>query len=411
MPPRGKHTYEKNNRGFALLVVILIIGVLAAMVGEFLFGVRLHAELLANHRNGMKCRYIGRSSVNTFMYLLKMDLVRSNSQQNLLVLSSWVGYGGGLENVEGAEFAQEMLGFEKNPLDPDPNGPLRGQWSIPLPSEVFELDGKMYGKLINERGKINLNSIVTVTQRRDRTEDVTNYKVYNRLFQLFQLLDIEEEESLTCIDGIVDWIDGNLGTEPRGAEEDYYRSLDNHPYYSRNDFLQSVDEIMLVRGCTPQITEKIREFVTVYPHKGNKATAISFDSRIDAVTAPKVVLMAMFMAPSDESGISAVDEELAAQIAEEIYEKAIEKSGISVSVSEEGAYSVSAPSLLSAAEVKQVVANRLPEDSLDLYAYSPSEAQFYTVKGYGEVNGVMSGVEVVLRKIQREVEILSWRED
>lgn len=62
---------------------------------------------------------------------------------------------------------------------------------------------------------------------------------------------------------IVDWRDEDSKETPGGAEETYYRSLD--PAYScKNGALESVEELLLVRGVTPEIYSQVRPWLTVY---------------------------------------------------------------------------------------------------------------------------------------------------
>jgi len=392
--------------GFALLVVILIVAVLAAMVGEFLYGVRLQAELLANHRYGMKARYIGKSALNSYEYLLKMNLLEPDTSQNLLFLSEWCGYGGGLEQMEGGELASGILGFGASPLECDPEGPVKGEWSLPLPSNLFDLSGTMYGKMVNERGKLNLNAMVNINKS-NRTEDTKDFRQYNRLFTLFKLLEIEDEAALACLDGIVDWVDGNLSSEPFGAEEDYYRTLDENPYYPRNDLLPSIDEVRLVKGCTPEIVEKIRPFVTVYPRKGVYGDGVP-DGRIYPAVAPDIVLKAVFLTPSAEEGTEINSLPAVEEVIENIHTEAARQAGISVRIDEEGNMSASGPSLLTTAQVRQIMGDRV-RGEFEFYGYRKQDAHFYHVTGMGDVRGVRSEIEAVLKKTTRGVEILHWR--
>jgi type II secretory pathway component PulK len=53
-------------------------------------------------------------------------------------------------------------------------------------------------------------------------------------------------------DAILDWMDADDEPRDYGAERDYYASL-NTPYAPRNAPLQTVEELLLVRGVTPQM--------------------------------------------------------------------------------------------------------------------------------------------------------------
>lgn len=403
----GRKGREKKS-GFALLVVILIIAVLAAMVGEFLFGVRLHAELLSNHRNGLKCRYIGRSVFNAYRYIIDANLLSTANNPNFLMLSTWVGLGSGVEGAISSAEVGGSLGFGSSPLEPDPQGPLRGQWSIPIPNGIFDLEGEMYGRLVNERGKLNLNGIITPTQT-DRTQDTVNRTTYYRLLTLFTRLGIQEGDAIVCLDSLVDWVDGNAGTEPNGAEEDYYKSLSEHPYSARNDFLQSVDEMRLVRGCTPDMVERVKPFLTVFPRQGIQANGMP-DNRIDAAAAPKEVLMAVFMAPTEDGRASANDETASSLIADEIYTKAMEKCAVSVTVSASGDVSASGCTLLNGDDVKGIIGNRL-QGNFDFYTQGNTDPIYYHIDAIGVINNVRAGIEAVVEKTVQKSTILYWRED
>lgn len=53
-------------------------------------------------------------------------------------------------------------------------------------------------------------------------------------------------------DAILDWIDEDTDPRPLGCEDEYYSSLPS-PYAAPNRPLQSVEELLLVRGVTPQL--------------------------------------------------------------------------------------------------------------------------------------------------------------
>jgi type II secretory pathway component PulK len=54
------------------------------------------------------------------------------------------------------------------------------------------------------------------------------------------------------VDAIIDWRDSDSEPLPLGAESDYYLTLDP-PYEAKNMPFHSLDELLLVRGVTPQI--------------------------------------------------------------------------------------------------------------------------------------------------------------
>src|SRR5262249_57796060 len=51
---------------------------------------------------------------------------------------------------------------------------------------------------------------------------------------------------------ILDWIDADSTPRSTGAEDDYYMGL-NPPYHCKNGPLDSLEELLLVKGVTPQL--------------------------------------------------------------------------------------------------------------------------------------------------------------
>jgi len=65
------------------------------------------------------------------------------------------------------------------------------------------------------------------------------------------------------INCIMDWRDSDDNISPGGAETSYYLNLVN-PYVSKNSDLESLEELYLVKGVTPEIYCTISENLTVY---------------------------------------------------------------------------------------------------------------------------------------------------
>jgi general secretion pathway protein K len=98
-------------------------------------------------------------------------------------------------------------------------------------------------------------------------------------------LGLEEIEDL--LDAITDWLDVDDEVTRFGAESSYYLSLDR-PYTCRNGAMQSLEELLLVRGVTPELfygTEDvpgIESFLTV-----------SGDGKVNINTAHPLVLWSL----------------------------------------------------------------------------------------------------------------------
>jgi hypothetical protein len=63
---------------------------------------------------------------------------------------------------------------------------------------------------------------------------------------------LEGEARDMVVDSILDWRDPDDFYRINGAENDYYRSL-KEPYDCKNGNLDSIEELLLVRGVTPEL--------------------------------------------------------------------------------------------------------------------------------------------------------------
>jgi general secretion pathway protein K len=126
-------------------------------------------------------------------------------------------------------------------------------------------NGEFKVKIIDETGKVDINKAET--------------KLLNGLFESIGL---EEEQAANIADAVLDWRDNDELARLNGAEESDYES-EGLPYHPRNDLFQTVEELQLVLGITPEIYTKLEQLVTVYSNK----------SGIDPTKASRAVLMAI----------------------------------------------------------------------------------------------------------------------
>lgn len=91
--------------------------------------------------------------------------------------------------------------------------------------------------LIDEGGKLNVNALIA--------QDKSGKVLYNALLKL-------PDMTTDIADAIVDWVDADDNPRPTGAESTYYQALAN-PYKCKNGPLNSIDELLLVKGVTPQM--------------------------------------------------------------------------------------------------------------------------------------------------------------
>jgi type II secretory pathway component PulK len=147
--------------------------------------------------------------------------------------------------LEGNPFDNEAIfsQFEVTPVGgPSPDG-RRPFFSI---RSVALLDGGSYEQrfgVVDEGGKLNLNTLIAL--------DPTGQLLHDALTALATA---RPDLNLTpdIVDSIVDWMDADDDPNPNGAESSYYLSLPN-PYQAKNGPLNSLDELLLVKGMTPYL--------------------------------------------------------------------------------------------------------------------------------------------------------------
>jgi general secretion pathway protein K len=73
---------------------------------------------------------------------------------------------------------------------------------------------------------------------------------------------------------VIDWVDQDEVPEPTGAESVYYQSQ-KPPYRAANAPLQSLGDLRLIKGFTPEVIERLSRYVTVYPAEGGAAVNLN----------------------------------------------------------------------------------------------------------------------------------------
>lgn len=80
-----------------------------------------------------------------------------------------------------------------------------------------------------------------------------------QLRSLVEVCGIKKPDSDIITDSILDWRDTDTAHHINGAEDEYYQSL-NPPYNAKNGRIDAIEELLLVRGVTP-------EYFYGYPEK------------------------------------------------------------------------------------------------------------------------------------------------
>jgi DNA uptake protein ComE-like DNA-binding protein len=217
--PQQRYCRPRPRRSASVLVLALIVVALLTL-GAMSFFERMFAEHRAARAFGrqLQARRFAESGVDYVKAVLTQD-------------PAAVYQSGG--TYDSPSLFQGVLVLD------DEIAAFRGRFTVLAPQLQYDgnYGGVRYG-LENESSRLNLNTVLLAD----------NYEEDGARQLLMALRGMTEPVA----DAILDWLDED--DEPRllGAEQDYYTSLDS-PYKPRNGPLQTIEELLLVRGVTPAL--------------------------------------------------------------------------------------------------------------------------------------------------------------
>ncbi len=184
--------------------------------------------------------------------------------------------------ISGVKAISELLRIEKKF---SPAVTLTGKWAqsrtyFEAASSMMD-EERLEGDITDENGKINVNALAG---KKDEFNEAQK-ALWERLLKQDRF-DLSAEEMGTIIHSVKDWIDeDDKMTGIYGAEEAFY---EKRGYPCKNRPLDSVEELLLIKGITKEIfygtkeKEGLKPYFTVYG-----------DPEININTAPVPVLMAL----------------------------------------------------------------------------------------------------------------------
>jgi type II secretory pathway component PulK len=207
----------RKKRGIVLLLVLVVVSVLAMMCLGFcdLMQSERRGAILASQQS--QSRTLAQSGVE----LARQFLDRTATEQT--------NAGGIYDNI--SRFKEVLIADGTLPQE-------RGRCSLIAPKiENREVLGVRYG-LLDESTKINLTTLLTF----EKTSKGSAKSI------LMALPSMTEE----IAESILDWMDSDDTARPNGAESSYYGTLTS-PYGPRNGSPVTIEELLRVRGVTPEL--------------------------------------------------------------------------------------------------------------------------------------------------------------
>ncbi|MBM4331554.1 MAG: hypothetical protein FJ117_10090 [Deltaproteobacteria bacterium] len=194
-----------NAKGVALIMVLWVMAILSVIVFEFSYAMRTEVHIARNFQEELQ------------LYAMA---------------------GGGVERA-----IAELI-YKHDPRVMAKRKTMKTE-DLPPEKREWVTDGRGYRitfeqgscevKVMGEAGKVNINLVSGMLLQ----------KIVTNLGLSGEIRDI-------VVDSIQDWRDPDDFYRLNGAENDYYRSL-KEPYDCKNGNLDSIEELLLVRGVTPEL--------------------------------------------------------------------------------------------------------------------------------------------------------------
>ncbi|MCK5595594.1 general secretion pathway protein GspK [bacterium] len=231
-----------NKRGSILIITLWILAILSLLAISFAHHTAVGIKLTEYHISSLKNLYICKAGIKRVRCELNTDKEYDSLND------SWSSNQEAFKNV--------CVGD--------------GAFTV---SYQMEDDNKdmitVYG-MIDEERKININKLVK--------NGVRDGVRLSQMKKLFEILDIDT----VIADYIIDWLDSDSDSQVDG-EEDFYQGLSD-PYHCKNDSIECLEEMYLIRGVTTEIFKKLKPYITIYG-----------DGKININTAGKEIFMSLGM--------------------------------------------------------------------------------------------------------------------
>ena len=186
-------------------MVIWVTAILSVIVLEFCFGMRTELTLTKNYKEALQLYAIAEGGIQRTI----TELIYKNDPRIQLM--------------------RKTLKAEEVPPD-------KKEWVTDGRPYLLSFDqGQCEVKVMSEAGKVNINTV---------SESVLR-KIIGNMVSEVETRDI-------IVDSIMDWRDADDFYRINGAENDYYQSL-KEPYNSKNGPLDSIEELLLIRGVTTDL--------------------------------------------------------------------------------------------------------------------------------------------------------------
>src|SRR5262245_26620226 len=211
---------QTPRKGAVLLAVLVVIVLLSLAAYQFSESMLAEYKAADSYRRSAQAR----AAANSGLHYAAALLASADSITN---------------NLNGNPYSNTSM-FQAIVVADASHPRFRGMFSVVAPVDDEDQGGVSqafrYG-VIDEAGKLNINALFRLDSSGSILED-----------RLMGLPNMTED----IANAIIDWLDEDEEPRSNGAENEYYMTL-NQPYRCKNGPLDSIEELLLVKGVTPQL--------------------------------------------------------------------------------------------------------------------------------------------------------------
>jgi general secretion pathway protein K len=237
---------KSNQSGIALMIVLWVLVLLMALATEFAFSMKMEVNTTRNYKEDAESYYLAKAGLN----LALAELLKTARFHSIHEEYGW---------IMGKSLPTPSANSSSNNSTGNQEGEEVQEFDIVNRTDIELENGTIRYTIRDENGKIPINTAGKVT--------------LNKLLAYSGVTEKLEQDIIS--DSILDWIDADKNHHLNGAEDDYYRTQ-HPPYYAKNGKIESLGELLKIRGITEEIlygsSEKdgaytgIVHFLTVYSY-------------------------------------------------------------------------------------------------------------------------------------------------
>jgi general secretion pathway protein K len=272
--PTPRQRRRARQRGVALVAVMIAMAITLVITNEFGTSTSVDMMAAANYRDQMRAHFLARSAMSLSELVIRVQQRIDNVQQ---LRDS------GIRITDFAD--QVLLAFCGNAEEVQAAIGLSSSDAKGLGADVGTCG--ITGPITTEDDKVNLNCAngndTTAKTLKSTLDALIYFPAYDPVFEEADA-DGYRRDRATQAAAIVDYIDAdNVHVRDRGTSEDYgYENLKD-PYKPKNNYIDTVGELRLVRGVDDRFWTLFGPAFTVYGGCKTNVSAVSNSQLIAAL--------------------------------------------------------------------------------------------------------------------------------